>query len=63
MSAAKDRGTVTIYDLKNKGKEMKCFAIDAKAFLDHESGRWSKDPAPQKVAKKEDSKKEESKGK
>jgi len=42
--AAKDKGIVTIYDLKNKGKAMNCFAIDAKEFLDHKSGRWSTSP-------------------
>lgn len=39
-----DTGIVTIYDLKNEGKPLKCHRIDAKEFLAHISGRWSASP-------------------
>lgn len=41
---ATDTGIVTIYDMKNDGKPLKCHRIDAKEFLAHESGRWSASP-------------------
>ena len=48
--AVENKVIVTIYAMKNKGKELKCFAVDAKAFLAHD--RWSKSPE----VKKEDAK-------
>jgi hypothetical protein len=36
-----DSGIVTIYDRKNENKPLVCHRIDAKAFLDHPSKRWS----------------------
>lgn len=44
MPVVIDTGIVTIYDRANGNKPLVCFKIDAKAFLEHKSGRWSTDP-------------------